>query len=86
MDDVLRAEFPPYRDTPIQLAVAGDRAEAQEVARRAPPRSTAPTASARRSSSSGDLWVVQVVSSAPPLADESQDLVASSAPCPAAPS
>ena len=32
VDNVLRAEFPPYRDTPIQLAVEGDRATAEGVA------------------------------------------------------
>ena len=45
VDNVLRAEFPPYRDTPIQLAVEGDRATAEGVAESAaalegPPPST----------------------------------------------
>ena len=74
VDDVLRAEFPPYRDTPIQLAVSGDRATAEAVAEGAaaldgvaavnPPQRV-----------TDDLWVVQVVSSAPPLDQSSQDLV-----------
>ena len=29
VDSTLRAEFPPYRDTPVQLAVTGDRASAE---------------------------------------------------------
>ena len=32
VDDVLRADFPPFRDSPMQLAVAGDAAEAERVA------------------------------------------------------
>ena len=32
VDDVLRSEFPPFRDAPVRLAVAGDRAAAQTVA------------------------------------------------------
>ena len=32
---MLRAQFPPYRDTPITLAVRGDAGEAERVARAA---------------------------------------------------
>lgn len=75
VDDVLRAEFPPFRDSPVQLAVAGDRAEAERVAAEAAqvPGADAVTPPQRLE---GDLWNVQVISSAPPLDDRSQDLVA----------
>jgi RND superfamily putative drug exporter len=74
VDDALRADFPPFRDTPIQLAVSGDSSHVQAVVHRVsrlpgvagvnPPRRL-----------DGDLSVVEVVSSAPPLSNRSQDLV-----------
>ncbi len=76
VDDALRANFPPFRDTPIQLAVNGGSAEADSVAREAgrlpgvaqvrPPVRLA-----------GDNYVVEVVSSNPPVSEASEDLVAS---------
>ena len=51
VDNVLRAEFPPYRDTPIQLAVERRPRRGRGRRRRAPPRSTASPRSTRRSAS-----------------------------------
>jgi uncharacterized membrane protein YdfJ with MMPL/SSD domain len=75
VDDALRAEFRPFRDTPIQLAVGGGPAQAEGVARDAerlpgvaevrPPVELA-----------GGEHVVEVVSSNPPLSEASQELVA----------
>jgi uncharacterized membrane protein YdfJ with MMPL/SSD domain len=74
VDDTLRAEFQPYRDTPVTLAVGGDAREAARIAAAAadvpgaaavtPPRELA-----------GETHAVQVISSAPPLAERSQELV-----------
>jgi uncharacterized membrane protein YdfJ with MMPL/SSD domain len=74
VDDVLRAEFPPYRDTPETLAVRGSAADAARVARAAAevPGAAAVTEPVKLQ---GDNWVIQVISSAPPLDDRSQDLV-----------
>ena len=74
VDSTLRENFPPFRDTPIQLAVTGDRAAAGEVADDAaglpgvaavnPPQQVG-----------DDLWTVSVISSTPPLEQSSQSLV-----------
>jgi uncharacterized membrane protein YdfJ with MMPL/SSD domain len=74
VDDTLRADFPPFRDTPIQLAVEGDRREAQEVARQA---SELPGVAAvnRPEHLDATTSIVEVVSSTGPLTSESQDLV-----------
>jgi uncharacterized membrane protein YdfJ with MMPL/SSD domain len=74
VDDVLRAEFPPYRDTPETLAVRGSAADAARVAHAA---AEVPGAAAvtRPVKLQGDNWVIQVISSAPPLDDRSLDLV-----------
>jgi uncharacterized membrane protein YdfJ with MMPL/SSD domain len=74
VDSTLRAEFPPYRDTPVQLAVTGDRARAEAIAEQAAELPGAAAVS-RPQQVSGDLWSVDVVSSAPPLVGSSQDLV-----------
>ena len=74
VDSTLRAEFPPYRDTPVQLAVTGDRASAEAVAEQAAELPGAAAAS-RPQLVSGDLWSVDVVSSTAPLEASSQDLV-----------
>jgi uncharacterized membrane protein YdfJ with MMPL/SSD domain len=75
VDDALHADFPPFRDTPIQLAVSGGRAEAESVAREA--HGLPGVAEVRPPMGlSGDTSVVEVVSSNPPLSDASQDLVA----------
>jgi len=74
VDSTLRAEFPPFRDTPVQLAVTGDRASADAVAEQAAELPGAAAVSPPQQVS-GDLWSVDVVSSAPPLEGSSQELV-----------
>ena len=75
VDDALRADFPPFRDTPIQLAVSGGQEQAEAVAREA---EELPGVAAVRPPAEleGGNYVVEVVSSNPPLSDASQDLVA----------
>jgi uncharacterized membrane protein YdfJ with MMPL/SSD domain len=75
VDDALRADFPPFRDTPIQLAVSGGRAEAEGVARDA---ARLPGVAEVRPpvELKGGSRVVEVVSSNPPLSQASEDLVA----------
>ena len=74
VDSTLRADFPPFRDTPVEFAISGDRADAQAVAERAGELPGA-GAVAPPERVAGDLLAVSVVSSAPPLAEASQDLV-----------
>jgi uncharacterized membrane protein YdfJ with MMPL/SSD domain len=75
VDNALREDFPPYRDTPIQLAVGGDRAAAEEAAARASDvKGAAAVIPPQRIDD--DLWSVQVISESAPLEDSSQDLVA----------
>jgi RND superfamily putative drug exporter len=74
VDNVLRAEFPPFRDSPVQLAVTGSRADAKQVADEAAQLPGAQSVQPPQKLE-GDLWNVQVISSAPPLDDTSQDLV-----------
>jgi uncharacterized membrane protein YdfJ with MMPL/SSD domain len=75
VDDALRAEFPPFRDTPIQLAVEGGAAEADAVASEA--RRLPGVAAVRPPAElEGGNHVVEVVSSSPPLSGASQALVA----------
>jgi RND superfamily putative drug exporter len=74
VDDTLRADFPPYRDTPAVLAVSGSADDAKRVAAAAaelpgaaevrPPTELAP-----------GLQAIEVVASAPPLSDTSKQLV-----------
>jgi uncharacterized membrane protein YdfJ with MMPL/SSD domain len=73
VDDALRAGFPPFRDTPVQLAVTG-RAEAASLARDA---GDLPGVAEVRPPArlSGDEYVVEVVSAHPPTSGASQDLV-----------
>jgi len=75
VDDALRADFPPFRDTPIQLAVSGGRAEAETVARDA---AQLPGVAEVRPPTEldGGNYVVEVVSSNPPLSQASEGLVA----------
>jgi RND superfamily putative drug exporter len=73
VDDVLRSEFPPFHDSPVQLAVTGSR-EAEVVARQAAALPGAADVSPPQKLE-GDLWSVQLIASAPPLSEESQDLV-----------
>jgi uncharacterized membrane protein YdfJ with MMPL/SSD domain len=74
VDDVLRADFPPFRDTPITLAVRGGADQAQEIARKA--SGIDGVAEVRPPIELGDgVAAVDVVSAHPALSDESQDLV-----------
>jgi len=74
VDNELRSDFPPFRDTPVQLAVSGDRAAAEEVVSDAAQLDGSATVNPPQRVG-GDLWSVQVISSSPPLDEESQDLV-----------
>jgi uncharacterized membrane protein YdfJ with MMPL/SSD domain len=76
VDDALRADFPPFRDSPIQLSVTGGSREAESLARDAVrlPGVAQVRPPVRLE---GDDYVVEVVSSNPPLSEASQDLVAS---------
>jgi uncharacterized membrane protein YdfJ with MMPL/SSD domain len=76
VDDALRADFPPFRDSPIQLSVTGGSREAESLARDA---ARLPGVAQVRPPVrlQGDDYVVEVVSSNPPLSGASEDLVAS---------
>jgi RND superfamily putative drug exporter len=73
VDDVLRTDFPPHRDTPVTLAVGGGRDEAARIAAAA---SRLPGADAVRPPRElgGGTYAVDVISSGPPLED-GQELV-----------
>jgi RND superfamily putative drug exporter len=75
VDDALRADFPPFGDTPIQLAVSGGPAQAERVARDA---ERLPGVAEVRPpvKLEGGNYVVEVVSANPPLSGASEDLVA----------
>jgi RND superfamily putative drug exporter len=72
--DALRADFPPYRDTPITLATRGG---AKEAARAADVAAQLPgTAAVRPPLELADgTYAINVISATPPLSDESQQLV-----------
>ena len=74
VDVVLRAEFPPYRDTPITLAVVGRSADAAQIAAAA---GRLPGVAAVRAPHeiAEDSYAVNVISTAAPLSGESQRLV-----------
>jgi RND superfamily putative drug exporter len=74
VDDVLRNEFPPYRDTPVTLAVSGGRATAARVAAAAAQVPGAAAVMPPRELRGG-TYAIDVVSKAPPLDSRSQDLV-----------
>ena len=73
VDDVLRTEFPPFRDSPVTVAVEG-RTAAEGIARKA---ADLPGASdvARPRSLDGGLFAIDVYSASRPLDDRSQELV-----------
>ncbi|HLM30766.1 MAG TPA: MMPL family transporter [Solirubrobacterales bacterium] len=74
VDDVLRADFPPFRDTPVTLAVRGGANHAGAIASEA--RGIDGVAEVRPPVELGDgIAAVDVVSEHPSLSDESQDLV-----------
>jgi RND superfamily putative drug exporter len=74
VDDTLRSQFPPYRDTPATLAVNGGRGEAARAAQAA---AAVPGAAAvgQPRELRGGTYAIDVVSKAPPLDDRSQQLV-----------
>jgi uncharacterized membrane protein YdfJ with MMPL/SSD domain len=74
VDDALRDDFPPFRTTPIQLAVSGDAGDAQRVAREAE-RVQGVAAVSPPTNLGGGVSVVEAVSSTGPLTQQSQDLV-----------
>ena len=74
VDDALRSDFPPFRDTPIQLATGGGRREAEEVARDAA-RLTGVAEVRPPIELAGGNYAVEAVSSNPPLSGASEDLV-----------
>jgi uncharacterized membrane protein YdfJ with MMPL/SSD domain len=71
VDNVLRAEFPPYRDTPVTLAVRGNPEPVAEAAAELP--GAAAVAPPQRLADGN--YAISVVSRAPPLDERSQDLV-----------
>jgi RND superfamily putative drug exporter len=74
VDDKLRTDFPPYRDTPITLAVEGDANKAARVAAAA---ARLPGVAVVRPPQPVDerTYAVSVISATEPLGDESQQLV-----------
>ena len=74
VDDALRTDFAPHRETPATLAVSGGADEAERVAAAA---AALPGAAqvAPPVRLSGELHAVEVVSSAAPLEDTSRELV-----------
>jgi len=73
VDDTLRAGFPPFRDTPLTLAVRGTRADARRIAVAAG-RVPGAAAVAPPLQLDRGAWAVNVISAAAPLADESRQL------------
>jgi uncharacterized membrane protein YdfJ with MMPL/SSD domain len=74
VDDTMRSEFPPYRDTPVTLAIEGSSLEAARVAAAARDLPAAAAVQGPRQLEGG-THAVDVISTAPPLAKSSQDLV-----------
>ncbi len=74
VDDALRADFPPFRNTPITLAVSGGTDEARKIGRQAAQlegvAEVRPPVALR-----GRVAALDVVASDPPLSAASQDLV-----------
>ena len=75
VDDALRADFPPFRDTPITLAVQGGADQARAVAAPGRRDSTASPRSRPPIELERGVSAVQAISDHPPLSDASQDLV-----------
>jgi RND superfamily putative drug exporter len=75
VDDTLRTEFPPFRESPIQLAVAGGEDAAAEVLRDAKELDGVATVNPATKLDDG-IYLVDVISESPPLSGASQDLVA----------
>ncbi len=74
VDEVLRTDFPPFRDSPILLAASGDRSEAAELAREAGKLDHVAEVG-EPNQLEKDVSVVEVIAKEPPLSGASQDLV-----------
>ncbi len=75
VDDELRSEFPPFRDSPVQIYAEGTGASVEALAEEA--RDLAGVAEVLPPERlEGGAWAIEVVSENAPLDDESQDLVA----------
>jgi uncharacterized membrane protein YdfJ with MMPL/SSD domain len=74
VDETLRSDFPPFRTTPIQLAVSGDDVDANRVAREAG-QTEGVAAVNPPTELEGGVSVVEAVSSNGSLTEHSQDLV-----------
>jgi uncharacterized membrane protein YdfJ with MMPL/SSD domain len=74
VDDALRADFPPFQDTPVTLAVSGG---GQEAARIAAAVADLPGTAAVRPplELADDTYAINVISAADPLTTQSQELV-----------
>ena len=75
VDDALQSGFPPFRDNPIEIALRGTRADAERVAAAAADIPEAASVAAPTRVDADD-WVITVASSAAPLTDTSEQLVA----------
>src|SRR6266540_3863346 len=73
VDDTLRAGFPPYRDTPITLAIKGDAQQAARAVAAAKQVGAAAVRPPRRLG--GGIYAVDVISNTPAFSDQSQALV-----------
>jgi RND superfamily putative drug exporter len=71
VDDVLRADFPPFRESPVTLVGRGDPGPVAAAAADLP--GAAAVTPARRLE--GGTWTFDVISRAPPLDERSQELV-----------
>jgi uncharacterized membrane protein YdfJ with MMPL/SSD domain len=74
VDDTLRTQFPPYRDIPITLALSGSAQQAARIANIAAHQPGVATVRSPLKLASGN-YAVNVISSAKPLSDRSQQLV-----------
>jgi uncharacterized membrane protein YdfJ with MMPL/SSD domain len=74
VDDVLRTEYPPFRDSPVQLVVGGGEQQAAQVAGRAAELPGVAAVGKPIPLQDSDA-AVEVYSKHGPISDESQDLV-----------
>jgi len=74
VDDRLRADFPPYRDAPITLAIPGDARQAARIAQDAEKQVGAAEVRPLRKLDDG-TYAVDVISNADPFSGQSQQLV-----------
>jgi RND superfamily putative drug exporter len=71
VDNTLRSQFPPFRDSPVTLVVHGDPEPVARAAAKLPgAAAVAPPRELR-----GNTYAIDVISKAPPLDDRSQQLV-----------